>query len=211
MYICTFGFSHVPTPRQTQISPGRSQVPEKYRDPRIKTFPVIQGYLPGYGFSQNLFARHLPQKMWLPFPPLITIITIIIIIIIIISLFPFSLSLLTLFNSSQIQSIFSSGVIFIDKKKRKQKFLFSQNVQKRNSNMTFLKRYLISVNDFTYHTRRCLVYIASHISPMQQYQARGLMSRVRKVSLYQSILHLEQNKCLLTGTSISNQTHVGIE
>lgn len=24
---------------------------KKNRDPRIKTFPVIQGYLPGYGFS----------------------------------------------------------------------------------------------------------------------------------------------------------------
>lgn len=204
MYICTFGFTYQ---HHDKYSPDAPLSLKKNRDPRIKTFPVIQGYLPGYGFSQYLFARHLPYKMWLPFPPLITIIT----IIIIISLFPFSLSLLTLFNSVQIQSIFSSGVIFIDKKKRKQKFLFSQNIQVRNSNMTFRKRYIISVNDFTYHTRRCLVYIASHISPMQQYQARGLMSSVRIVSLYQSILHLEKNKCLLTGTSISNQTHVGIE
>lgn len=199
---------HVPTPRQTQISPGRSFVSEKKSGSTHKNFPC---------------NSRVPSRVRFLLVPLCTPSTLKDVVTLSathnnhhhhhhhLSLPLLSLSLLTLFNSVQIQSIFSSGVIFIDKKKRKQKFLFSQNIQVRNSNMTFRKRYLISVNDFTYHTRRCLVYIASHISPMQQYQARGLMSRVRIVSLYQSILHLEKNKCLLTGTSISNQTHVGIE
>lgn len=197
---------HVPTPRQ--ISPGRSFVSEKKSGSTHKNFPC---------------NSRVPSRVRFLLVPLCTPSTLKDVVTLSathnnhhhhhhhLSLPLLSLSLLTLFNSVQIQSIFSSGVIFIDKKKRKQKFLFSQNIQVRNSNMTFRKRYLISVNDFTYHTRRCLVYIASHISPMQQYQARGLMSIVRIVSLYQSILHLEKNKCLLTGTSISNQTHVGIE
>lgn len=130
MCICTFGFSHVPTPRQTQISPGRSYVPEKNRDPRIKTFPVIQGYLPGYGFSQNLFARHLPQKMWLPFPPLITIITIIIIIIII-SLFPFSLSLYSPFPIlHKFNQYFHQGLYLQIKRNESKSFFFRRIYRK---------------------------------------------------------------------------------
>lgn len=48
MYICTFGFTYQ---HHDKYPPDAPLSLKKHRDPRIKTFPVIQGYLPGYGFS----------------------------------------------------------------------------------------------------------------------------------------------------------------